>query len=115
VIFNLTKLSLKINPKGLVQVARALVLVTFPSGLSLRFESPWVQPIPWGRLVGESGILSNLCEGNALYGSEVYPVEVGTRSYPALEGFFFIKKKKSLKIMNLVQPLGFMGSGWVEV
>jgi hypothetical protein len=109
VIFNLTKLSLKINPKGLVQVARALVLVTFPSGLSLRFESPW------GQLVGDSGILSNLCEGNALYGSEVYPVEVGTRSYPALEGFFFIKKKKSLKIMNLVQPLGFMGSGWVEV
>jgi hypothetical protein len=42
VIFNLTKLRLKINPKGLVQVARALVLVTFPSSLSLRFESPLV-------------------------------------------------------------------------
>jgi len=42
VIFNLTKLRLKINPKGLVQVARALVLVTFPSSLSRRFESPLV-------------------------------------------------------------------------
>jgi len=34
------------NPKGLAQVLRALVLVAF--SLGLRFESPWVQIIPWG-------------------------------------------------------------------
>jgi hypothetical protein len=59
-----------INPKGLAQVVRALVLVAFPS--SLRFESAWVQSIPWGQLAGKAGVLPDPCGGSALHRLEVY-------------------------------------------
>lgn len=51
-----------------------------------------MQTIPWGQSVGEAGVLSNPCEGGALYGSEVCPIGAGTRSGIALEGFLVIKK-----------------------
>jgi hypothetical protein len=72
-----------LNPKGLAQVVRALVLVAFPSGL--RFESPWVQTILWGQPGGKAWVLSDPCRGGALHRFEVYTTE---------EGFLGIKNKK---------------------
>jgi hypothetical protein len=36
-----------LNSKGLAQVVRVLVLVLVASPSSLKFESHWVQAIPW--------------------------------------------------------------------
>jgi len=83
------------NPKGLAQVVRTLVLMAFLLGL--RFESPWVQTIPWGQPADEARVLPNSCEGDTLHGSEVYPTGMDPRSGPSLEGFLVIKKLKKKK------------------
>lgn len=95
-----------LTPRGWLKVVRALVLVAFPLGL--RFESPWVQTIPWDQSVDEVGVLPGLCRGGALHGSEVYPTGIGIRNDPALERFLVIKKK-SLTLRRLLIFLMWIG------
>jgi hypothetical protein len=52
-----------------------------------------VQTIFWGQFVSEAGVLPDLCGGGVLYRFEVYSIGVSTRSSPALEEGFFVKKK----------------------
>jgi hypothetical protein len=52
-----------------------------------------VQTIHWGQLAGEAGVLPDPYGEGALPGPKVYLTKVGTRSGPALEGFFVINKK----------------------
>jgi hypothetical protein len=61
-----------------------------------------VQTISWGQSAGEAGVLSDLCGGGALHGSEVYLTGVSSRSGPALEGFLVIKKKKKKKLVSKI-------------
>jgi hypothetical protein len=57
-----------------------------------------VQTIPWGQSAGEAGVLFDSYGRSALHGFDVYLTGVGTRSDPALEGFFVIKNKIDLLI-----------------
>lgn len=56
-----------------------------------------MQTISWDQPASKAGVLSDLCGGGALHGSEVCLTRVGTRSGPALEGFLVIKKEKRKK------------------
>ena len=81
-----------LNPTGLAQVVRALVLLAFP--LDLRFEFPWVQTISWGQPTNEVKVLLDQCGIRALHRSKIYPIWVGTWSGPLLWRSSLLSKKK---------------------
>jgi hypothetical protein len=81
-----------INPRGLGSSGKGLGLGCIPFGL--KFESLWVQTIPWGQPLGKARVLPDLCGAGALHGFGVYLTWVGKRSDSTLEGFLVIKKNK---------------------
>jgi hypothetical protein len=81
-----------INPRGLGSSGKGLGLGCIPFGL--KFESLWVQTIPWGQPLGKARVLPDLCGAGALHGFGVYLTWVGKRGDSTLEGFLVIKKNK---------------------
>ncbi|XP_062159652.1 uncharacterized protein LOC133866996 [Alnus glutinosa] len=81
------------NPNGLTQVVRALVLV---EGLKVRI--PLSETISKSQSAGEARILRDLCGGGALHESDVYLTGVGTRSVLPCMGSSSSKKVSELRV-----------------